>query len=101
MRNPKGNPETLIPAKKGEIRNPKGNNGYLPFAKLAQQAVTNEDLKVILDKVKSLSNEGEMDAIKFLFDRIFGKVPDNMNIKHDLTIEDVREKLIARSKAKQ
>lgn len=91
----------LKPFKKGDIPNPKGINGFSPFAKLAQAAITNDDLETILKKVKDMSKDGSMDATKFLFERVFGKVPDNMNVKHDITIEDVRAKLIARSKAKE
>ena len=91
----------LKPPIKGEVRNPKGVNGFSSFAVLAQKAIKDDDLQAILEKVKEMSKSGQIDAVKFLFERIYGKVPDNMNVKHDVTIEDVRDKLITRAKAKE
>jgi hypothetical protein len=70
----------LIPAKKGEIRNPYGRNGKDRRLKLSAAIVEHfdeHDKAAVIKAVITEAQNGNIKAAEFLFDRVFGK-PDTV-----------------------
>lgn len=101
MANKHPNTSGLIPIKKGEKRNPNGANQFSSQRRFIQKSTDEDQAIEIFKKAVELAKSGDKDLIKWVIEYLYGKTADNLNVKHDLTIEDVRSKLIARSKAKE
>lgn len=89
MANPKGNPQNLKPFPKGVSGNPKGPTPVLPEIKaLMAKILGNEyngltEAEHILLAIGKVAKAGDVRAAEFLFDRGFGKVTSNLDIKSD------------------
>ncbi len=89
----KRNISGLIPAKKGEVRNPKGINGFTKWNKFVENNLTEEDMADILETIARLAKKGNLQAGIYLIDKIYGKTPETHNIRQSHTIDDVRQYL--------
>jgi len=82
-----GTPENLIPAKKGEVRNPKGRTPVLPELKaaIAKCLADEKDgltaLDAILLALRARAMKGDVRAAQELLDRGFGKSLNNIDLK--------------------
>ena len=82
--------ENLIPPKKGEVRNPTGRNQYTWLKELGMQVLEEklehggkkkEFLQLMLEKLRNeFLDKGNVAAAKELFDRIFGKAHQSVDI---------------------
>lgn len=95
-----GTPENLIPAKKGEVRNPKGRtkgsrdrrtivNQWLEAVKEARNPITglNETLPIADQMVLALIGnalKGDVSAFKELMDSGYGKLTDKVEHSGDI-----------------
>jgi len=99
------NPENLIPAKPGEVRNPNGR----PKGALGRSAIVRRWLEadgdalgttvaddLVLAAIKK-AKDGDISAFKELFDSGFGKLTEktDMNVKAEVNT-DVTAKLLAK-----
>ena len=83
----------MRPAKKGEVRNPTGKNGFSDeWRGMLKKACTEQDMIAIADKMIALAKAGNTDAAKFILEKSYPKV--DKPIKIDLTVEDARDYLI-------
>ena len=89
----KRNISGLIPAKKGEVRNPKGINGFSKWRDFAEKNLTEKDMAAILETIARLAKKGNLQAGTYLIDKIYGKTPETHNIRKLHTIDDVRQYL--------
>jgi hypothetical protein len=89
----KRNISGLIPAKKGEVRNPKGINGFSKWRDFAGKNLTEKDMAAILETIARLAKKGNLQAGTYLIDKIYGKTPETHNIRKLHTIDDVRQYL--------
>lgn len=93
------NPQNLIPAKKGEVRNPKGRGKGVPNAKTRYQRILNLIEKVknpvtgeieeftvaeIMDmKIMQKARSGDLPAYKEIMDRLEGKAAQSVDVTSD------------------
>ena len=64
----------LKPAAKGEIRNKSGNGGRKKgLERIFKEALTKEDLIAVIHKAKDEALTGNVKAMEFIFDRVYGK----------------------------
>ena len=89
----KRNISGLIPAKKGEVRNPKGINGFSKWRDFAEKNLKEQDMAAILETIARLAKEGNIQAATYLIDKIYGKTPETHNIRQSYTTNDVRQYL--------
>lgn len=99
-----GTPENLIPAKKGEVRNPNGRtvgtrnretivNKWLEAVKEAKNPITgeNENLPIsdqmVLKLIGKVLIEADVQAFKELMDSAYGKIIDKQKVEHSGEIE--------------
>jgi hypothetical protein len=74
-----GTPENLIPAKKGEVRNPKGRPPKLPNLDQLMAEILGEEkdgitaAQAILRVIRAKASKGDLRAAEVLFDRGYGK----------------------------
>lgn len=74
-----GTPENLIPAKKGEIRNPNGRPKKLPALDTLIAEIMGEEKEgisaadAILRKLRQMATQGNLRAAEILLDRAYGK----------------------------
>lgn len=80
----------------GQSGNPGGRpNGYLPFAPMLRRALMKTDrrnrsqMEKIAEKVVAMALKGDMDAIRWLADRVDGKVAQQMNVTSEQTVHVV------------
>lgn len=94
MANPKGTIRNLIPAKKGEIRNPRGPHKKIPGLDVLLADLFGEDkngesgARKVLLTLKQAAIAGKLSTVKVraaevLVDRIYGKAKSNdtLNVK--------------------
>jgi sugar-specific transcriptional regulator TrmB len=94
-----GTPDNLIPAKKGEVRNPHGRpigsrnretivNKWLELIKDAENPITGELEKLpisdqmVLTLIGKVLTEADVPAFKELMDSAYGKIIDKQKIEH-------------------
>ena len=85
MANPRGNPATLKPAKKGEVRNPKGINGFTYRAK-AEEHLANwckRYGKELISKLLNEAKKGDPVFMRMALDRILPAVQ-----AHEVTLTE-------------
>ncbi len=93
-----GTPENLIPAKKGEIRNPKGRTPVLPELKevllkiLAKEEKGTTALEKVLNALYKRALKGDVRAVQEILDRNFGKVPQPTENIHRIGLFDEADK---------
>ena len=64
----------LKPAQKGEIRNKNGSGGRKKgLERIFKEALTRDELVAIIQKAKSEALNGNVKAMEFIFDRMYGK----------------------------
>lgn len=88
----------LIPAQKGEVRNPRGRpKKDYDLAKMAQQhaELAVKTLAQCLTDAES-SWPAKVSAASELLDRGFGKAPQSLDVEHKVTLSDEFEQFIRR-----
>lgn len=91
MANKNGTPANLIPAKKGEVRNPKGRPPKLPgIDKLLDEVLGEEKdnvtaAKIVLLKLRKMAMDGNVRAAEILLERAYGKPKQNISADVNLT----------------
>ena len=101
-----GTPENLIPAKKGEIRNPHGRPKKLPDLDLLMIKVLSEKkeggnitaVESILKAIRAKASRGDIRAAELLLDRGYGKLrtTNDINIEFDKLTESQLDTIINR-----
>ena len=111
--NPKGTPENLIQYKKGQSGNPKGRpkkeycltdilkkQGNIRDVDTGEKKISRKD--AIAQKLWAMAMEGDVNALKYLYDRIDGKPLQQQqltgNLKHEIlepvTLEDLKTQIL-------
>ena len=91
--NPNAKANLRPPIKPGEVRNPKGINGFSnSFREMLAKAATEDDFVVITQKAIELARAGNVDAIKFILEKTYPKIEKPIDIK--MTVEDYRDYII-------
>ena len=82
--------------KPGQSGNPGGRpHGYVPFAPMLRRALAKTDrrnrsqLEKIAEKVVALALKGDMDAVRWLADRVDGRVAQQLNVSSEQTVHVV------------
>lgn len=90
MSNPNGNPNIVKTAiKKGEVRNPKGNNGNFKLTTLINKILEEEPIpgktnaELIVDSIIKECKRGNPVLIKELWSRLEGAVKTDLNVTSD------------------
>ena len=87
-----GNPQNLVPIKKGEVRNPYGRPRVLPELKTVLTEILSEEitnpktgeritqLEAVLRTLNAKAMKGDMRAIQEILDRTFGKSHQSISV---------------------
>ena len=82
--------------KPGQTGNPGGRPaGYLPFAPMLRRALLKADrrnrtqMEKIAEKVVAMAAQGDMDAVRWLADRVDGKVAQSISVDSQQTVHVV------------
>ena len=81
----------LIPAKKGEVRNPAGRpKNSISLARIVREAVDKNEQREILKSVAEQAKNGNIKAAEFIFDRIYGKPKTEVELTDSATTLNVQ-----------
>jgi len=82
--------------KPGQTGNPGGRpHGYVPFAPMLRRALLKADrrnrtqMEKIAEKVVAMAAQGDMDAVRWLSDRVDGKVAQSISVDSQQTVHVV------------
>ena len=84
-----GVPENLIPAKKGEVRNPHGRPKKLPDLDILMAKVLGERkegmsaMETILKALRAKASRGDVRSAELLLDRAYGKLKNTNDVSID------------------